>query len=470
ELADRAADVGRVETPALELHVLAEQQRRDDRGVGRRAADAVFLERLDQAGFGVARRRLGEVLVGVDAIQRDPVAGLHRRQLAAFVVLFLALGVLAFLVDGQEPRVEHGSARDAEAVLAAGGQLDADGIERGRHHLAGDRALPDKLVQAAGVVLQEARDLRRRAQRRGRADRLVGFLRVLGLGFVDVGLVRYGAGAVVTRDDVADLGDRIDRQRDRVGTHVADQADGAFVSQRHALVQLLRHLHGALGGEAQLARGLLLQGRGGERRRGAALALLAGDVGDLQRAICGRYQPLAGGLGGLAVGDRELLELLPVQLDQARTEGLRRMLAFGLDRPVLARLERLDLLLALDDHPQRRRLHAAGRQTALHLAPQHRRQGEADRVVQRPARLLGVDQRGGDVARVGHRLLDGTRGDLGEHHPLQRLAVQQPALAEDLGHVPADRLALAVRVGRQEDGFGALGRLGDGLDVFLVLL
>jgi hypothetical protein len=56
-------------------------------GVGRRTADAVFLERLDQRRFGEARRRLGEMLVGVDAIQRHAVAGLHRRQLAAFVLV-----------------------------------------------------------------------------------------------------------------------------------------------------------------------------------------------------------------------------------------------------------------------------------------------------------------------------------------------------------------------------------------------
>src|ERR1044072_1912732 len=45
------------------VHVLAFLERRDDGGVGRRAADAVLLERLHERGFGVARRRLGEVLV-----------------------------------------------------------------------------------------------------------------------------------------------------------------------------------------------------------------------------------------------------------------------------------------------------------------------------------------------------------------------------------------------------------------------
>jgi len=269
---------------------------------------------------------------------------------------------------------------------------------------------------------------------------------------------------------VADLDQRVLRQVHRVGTHVGDQADGAFLADRHAFVQLLRDLHGLARGEAELARGFLLQGGGGERRRRAALALLAGDVGDVQAALRGLLDAQARGLGGVAVGDGELLELLPVQPDQLGREMLGRMRAVGLDRPVLARLERLDLLLALDDHAQRRALHAAGGQAALHLAPQHRGEVEADQVIQRAPRLLGVDQVVGDGARLRHRFLDRARGDLGEDHALHRLVLQQPAFLQDLGDVPADRLALAVRVGRQEDVVGALGGLGDGLDVLFVLL
>ena len=69
-----------------------------------------------------------------------------------------------------------------------------------------------------------------------------------------------------------------------------------------------------------------------------------------------------------------------------------------------------------------------------------------------------------------HRFLDRARRDLGEHHALQRLVADQAALAQDLGDVPADRLALAVRVGRQEQVVGALGGLGDRVDVLLVLV
>ncbi|MNV27402.1 hypothetical protein D3C71_1185510 [compost metagenome] len=360
ELGYRTADIGRAEAAAFHFHVLAEQQGLDDRGVSRRTADAVLFQRLHQRRFGEARRRLGEVLVGHDAFQRHAVARLHRRQLAAFVVILGALAVLAFLVHGQEAGHDHGGAAGAEHVFAAGRQIHADGVERGRNHLAGHCTLPDQLVQLALVVGQEPRDLGRGAQCRGRAHRFVRFLGVLGLGLVGVGLVGQRGDAVVTGDHVADFGQRVLRQVHRVGTHVRDQADRAFVAADvHAFVQLLRDLHGLAGGEAELARGFLLQRGGGERRRGATLALLAGHVGDMQGALCSLLDAQAGGLGGVAVGDGELLELLPVQLDQLGVEVLRGVRALGGDRPVLAGDEGFDLFFALDDHAQRRALHAA---------------------------------------------------------------------------------------------------------------
>ena len=68
-------------------------------------------------------------------------------------------------------------------------------------------------------------------------------------------------------------------QRRAVRTHVGDVA---------VLVQALRHAHGVLGGQPQLARGLLLEGRGGEGcRRPAGVGLLLdrgdGHLGGLER-------------------------------------------------------------------------------------------------------------------------------------------------------------------------------------------
>ncbi len=120
----------------------------------------------------------------------------------------------------------------------------------------------------------------------------------------------------------------------------------------------------------------------------------------------------------VAVGDGELFELLAVEFIELGGERLRGMRALGFDRPVFAGDEGFDLFFALHDHAQRRRLHAAGGQAALHFAPQHRRQVEADQIIQRAARLLGIDQVGGDRARLGHRFLDRARGDFGEDHAL----------------------------------------------------
>ena len=65
---DDAADVGREEPFLVELDIIAILQRRDDRRIGRRPADAVLLERFDQAGLAVARRRFGEMLFRADLL------------------------------------------------------------------------------------------------------------------------------------------------------------------------------------------------------------------------------------------------------------------------------------------------------------------------------------------------------------------------------------------------------------------
>ena len=295
-------------------------------------------------------------------------------------------------------------------------------------------------------------------------------LGVLGLGLVDLHRLGQGLVAEVPGDDLAQLGRGFLRQRGGVGTHVGDQADVALFADRHALVQPLRHAHGAAGGETELARGLLLQRGGGERRRRATLALAAADLADRQLAIGRLLQRFAGGMCRALVGQVELFELLAVKARELGAEFAVGMPQIRLDGPVFARIEGFDLLLALDDHAQRRALHATGGQAALHLAPQHRRQVEADQVVQRAARLLGIDQVDRKLARMLDRRLDGARGDLAEHHPVHVLAVEQAVGAQDLADVPGNGLALAIQIGGEIDGVGHPGRFLDGVDVFLVAL
>lgn len=137
----------------------------------------------------------------------------------------------------------------------------------------------------------------------------------------------------------------------------------------------------------------------------------------------------------------------------------------GFDGPVFARLEAFDLFLAFHDQPQGGALHPAGRQTAAHLAPQQGRQVEAHQIVQRAPGLLGVDEVGGDVARVLHRLGDGTLSDLVKHHALHRLALEQTFFVQKLLQMPGDRLAFAVGVGREVDDVGLAERAGNGIQM-----
>ena len=112
-------------------------------------------------------------------------------------------------------------------------------------------------------------------------------------------------------------------------------------------------------------------------------------------------------------------------------------------------------------------MHAACRARAGELAPEHRGEREAHQIVERAARLVGVDQVVVEVAGRGHGVEHGGLGDLGEDHALDRDAVQQPAPAELVPHMPGDRLALAVGVGGEIETVGALERLADGADVLL---
>ena len=127
-------------------------------------------------------------------------------------------------------------------------------------------------------------------------------------------------------------------------------------------------------------------------------------------------------------------------------------------------LEELDLALAVDDQAQRDRLDPAGRLGARQLAPQDRRQGEADQIIERAARPVGVDQILIEPARMRHRLGHRRLGDGVEGDALD-LGRQRLALPQHFLDVPADRLALTIGVGREDQRVGLLRRVGDRLQL-----
>src|SRR6185437_2899103 len=142
----------------------------------------------------------------------------------------------------------------------------------------------------------------------------------------------------------------------------------------------------------------------------------------------------------------------------------------ALERPVLLPDEGRDLLFALADHAQRRALHPARREAAPHLLPEKRREIEADQVVERPPRLLRVDEIERKVAGLSHRRTDRVARDLVEDDPMHGLAVELAARLEDLLQMPGDRLALAIRVGCEIERLRLRESAHDALDVALVLL
>ena len=147
------------------------------------------------------------------------------------------------------------------------------------------------------------------------------------------------------------------------------------------------------------------------------------------------------------------------------------LLEIGLDGPVLALDEALDLVLAFDDHPQRRTLDPSCRQPPVDLLPQQGRQVEAHEVVERPACLLGVDERVRDLregwatASAIARLVISWKTTRCTGFESERIRI-----AEQLDDVPRDRLALTVGVGREVERFRLLHRPAQGLDVLLVAL
>ena len=91
-------------------------------------------------------------------------------------------------------------------------------------------------------------------------------------------------------------------------------------------------------------------------------------------------------------------------------------------------------------------------------------------MVQRAARLLGVDQVHRKLARILDCGLDRTLGDLGKLHTVERDFFGQAFLPENFVDVPGNGLAFAVEIRRQVYRLGLASRLDDAVDVLLAAL
>ena len=370
--------------------------------------------------------------------------------------------VLALLIDGQITVEGHDLAGGTQAGLAiCRDHLDRGALDAGRLHLTGRHTPPDKVIESTQIVI-EAKTFRVPRQA-GRPDRLVRFLGVFLLGFVAARLRRQIGCAIPVLDDCARLSQGLGRHIDTVGPHIGDQTALGV----DAFVQLLRGLHGALGREAELAGGLLLQRRGRERRwwRTARRRFLNRANGEGSG-----FDSRLGRQGRRFIVQVELGQLLAGMGDQSRQEGRPFGGHIGFDGPVFLGPKLLDFDLAVDDQPERDGLHPSCRAGTGQLAPQHRRQVEADQIIQRPARQIGIDQFHVDLTRIGHGLGHGRAGDGVEGDALDGLVLERLLPVQGFQDMPADGLTFAIRVGRQDqtirrfhcrsDIGQAFGRLG----------
>ena len=349
-----------------------------------------------------------------------------------------------------------------------GGDVDRGALELGGFHLAGDGAEPDQLVEPGLVVIEHLLDVFGTPREVGRADRLVGLLRVLRLRDVLARRGRHVLFAVVGSDHTAGGRDRLGRDVDAVGSHIGDEADGLAV-ELDAFIEPLRQPHGVRRREAELAARLLLQRRGHERRIGVAARGLGLDRIDGEG--CGFERGLEV-LGLFARADVEALDFAAVGADQAGLEGLvaRRRQA---SRPATSiRGRRISRFRARGRDTRRSATDCTRPAERAPGSFRHStgRQREADQIVERAAGEISVDQRAVDLARVLHRFADRLLGDGVEHDALDGLRLQRVLFLEHFEHVPGDRLALAVGVGGQDQAVGAFDGAGDVVQPLLGLV
>ena len=331
------------QTVAFLTNVFAVLNGGDNAGIGRRAPDSQLFHALDQCRFSVAGGRLGKVLLWRDRAFVHLVALGDLRQ--ALVILVHDI-VAAFFVDAQEAVEFHhltGGAQPDLFVLAA--DLYRGAFQTRTFHLAGQRALPDQIVQLALIRFGQFQRVGIFGHVGG-AHTFVRLLRVLGLVLVDTRFRRDVFCPEPVRDGIPCHRDRLGGHVDAVGPHIGDVT---------GFIEPLRCAHGLACAHAELAAGFLLQRRRHERGRGVAARGFCLDAGNRQIAAGNRlYRHL--GLRFIAkiktvqllTGKRHQtgLELLPARRGDQR-----------LDAPVFAVAEGLDLHLALDDQPQGDRLY-----------------------------------------------------------------------------------------------------------------
>ena len=278
-------------------------------------------------------------------------------------------------------------------------------------------------------------------------------LRVFRLGLINTRFF-WQISAVVT------VGNRLASGGNGAVIHL--HAIGSHVSNRTVFIKPLCDPHRMAGRKAKFARRFLLQGRGGERRLRIAGDRLRFNAVDTECA--GLHRRARGFCLGLGL-EIHLVMFFAKIAQQPGFEPLPFMLHIGFDRPIFLGLKSLDFALAFDDQAERNRLHPTGRLSPRQFAPQHGRQRETNEIIKRPPRKICFDQIDIQFARFGHRLKHGGFGNRVKSDALNVLR-QCFFLGQHFLHMPTDRLALPVRVGREDEAVCLLRLVGDRFQLF----
>ena len=352
---------------------------------------------------------------------------------------------------GESVELDHrtsGSESIMRSVPRCEVEVHGRGVVNRWRHLAGDETEPDELVEASLLLVQVATRLIRVQFGIGGPDRLVGFLcALLLLPGPELRSRREILLPECTRHPAACSLGGFRRHPGGVGPHVSDQPHRAPISDLDSLVETLGRAHGPPCREAQPLRRLLLKRRGGERGRRIlpALAPLHIGGGERESAYVGED-----GRGCRLVSQGE--GLAP-DLVEPGLEWLVVLLQVRGDRPVFFGNEGPDFVLALTDQPERHSLDPPGGESRANGLPEEGRDLVPDQAIQHPAGLLGLDLLHVQNTRILQRPRHGGLRDLAELHPLEALRMLRKP--EVVRHMEGNRLALAIRVCRQDDGVGA---------------
>ncbi len=167
-LGDNVTHFFSVKALVLEPDVAAILDSGDDRGIGRWTPYSAFFELAHQAGLGIARRRLGEVLARFQLHQFQHIS---LRDIGQNHVLAFASSRRQYSRVTVE--ADNTAARSQLEVFRGHGNCCRRVLRR--RHLAGDELAPDQFVKPLGIALH-TRQLGLGDIHVRRADGLVGFL------------------------------------------------------------------------------------------------------------------------------------------------------------------------------------------------------------------------------------------------------------------------------------------------------